>query len=578
MRKKISKITVYFFSILGIVFLGLFIFLNIVKNKIYHKEVVNNYIESNKNVVNIFYSKIFRKPLFKTKYYSEVYRRKNLEEIQKKITDQINKEYSELDYSFRTPYIKLNPYGTTPLSALLKFQTEKKTKLTMTIKGREKEEDLVYNFSNYTTDHEYPIIGLYPNYENKIELKIIDEKGNEKVKNIKIKTKPLSYEKVSLYFVKNKKDNKNNYYFATGNYTAIYDEYGNLRYTLDEPLADWSYKISRDRLIIEEGINLYEFDLLGRLIHRYNLDGYSSYRHGIFEMPNGNILEIGTKQGTTKIENGKKVVTGNDMLFEIERNTGQIVKEWDLGRILDTNRYIALKSSYDWAHFNSAQYVKEDNSLVCSVKYFGMLKMDYNTGDLKWIFGPNIAFNGTTGRDGKGPSLENKILKATDKNGNILPEDYQTGKEFSEEFKWPYNNHDARYIGDNLYTIFDNNGGLREKRIKQELNSRANLYEVKDGKVRMLWSQKLPAHSILGSNMILDRNTNDVYIYMSRIENKDMTRAYGKLLRYNKENGDLLFEADIYINPTKTNVKEDYKDYQYKVVPIELSKEISKMK
>lgn len=565
--KNILKILVIVFSIIGILNIGIYGVAYIMKDRVSSgnaRKVCRQVYEGPQNMINLISNKLLGKLILGNININKILK------IQRNIEKQIESEYSELDYDWRYPYIKVNPYGITPLSALIKFKTTELTKVTIIVKGSNQESDLIKEFNKFKIEHEYPILGLYPKIENNIILKIENKEGKIKTKKLKIKTEELSYIKTPNYIVTSKKDKQNKFYYTTGNGTYIYDEYGNIRYYLDNELAKWTYKLRNGKIIGEVGNKLYEFNMLGKLVKEYNLEEYSSYHHGIYEMLNGNILEIGSKKGTKKIENGKEVVTGNDILIEIDRNTGKIIKEWDLGEVLDTTRYVIGKSSYDWLHTNSVQYIPEENSLLFSARWYGMFKLDYNTGEVKWLFGPNKGYK-TAGRNGTGEELEPKVLKAIDSSNRILSKEIQSGKEYTNEFKWAYNTHDARYLGNDLYSIFDNNGKVYDSEIKEQYNSRAVIYEIKENEIKQVWSQELSDNSNLGSAVIPNLEQNEVIVFMSREENKNTTLYHNKILRYNYTTKEKLFEADIYISPQIIGSDEaEYSDYHYKIVPVDI--------
>ena len=78
------------------------------------------------------------------------------------------KEYEEMEYTFQEPYIKLNPFHKTPISALVKFPTQKPSQIHITIKGKNNAPDITHTFKEFKTEHELPILGLYPNYNNQV--------------------------------------------------------------------------------------------------------------------------------------------------------------------------------------------------------------------------------------------------------------------------------------------------------------------------------------------------------------------------------------------------------------------------
>ena len=54
---------------------------------------------------------------------------------------------SNTNYTIDNPNVILNPYGNSPLSALIVFQTKDLTTSTVTIKGKDGAEDLTHTFT-----------------------------------------------------------------------------------------------------------------------------------------------------------------------------------------------------------------------------------------------------------------------------------------------------------------------------------------------------------------------------------------------------------------------------------------------
>lgn len=101
-------------------------------------------------------------------------------------------EYSSKEYTPESPYIVLNPYGFTPLTALMRFKTEKPSHVRITIKGRGRAPDLSFNHPENKTEHYLPILGLYANHTNKIDLTVYTE-TEKKTYPLTIKTEPFSF-------------------------------------------------------------------------------------------------------------------------------------------------------------------------------------------------------------------------------------------------------------------------------------------------------------------------------------------------------------------------------------------------
>lgn len=100
--------------------------------------------------------------------------------------------------------------------------------------------------------------------------------------------------------------------------------------------------------------------------------------------------------------------------------SGQVVSEWDFGAILsdymrsqgdDPSTFV--RPGVDWFHMNSAIYDRSDNSIIASSRENFVIKIDYATRNIVWIFGdPTKYWYGY-------PSLRAKSLVLAD--GGLYP-------------------------------------------------------------------------------------------------------------------------------------------------------------
>jgi len=78
-----------------------------------------------------------------------------------------------------------------------------------------------------------------------------------------------------------------------------------------------------------------------------------------------------------------------------ELNTaGEVMREWDLTDIFRQEMTAAgddptnfVRDGVDWFHMNSAVYLPEDDSLLVSSRENFVVKLDYASGTIKWVFG-----------------------------------------------------------------------------------------------------------------------------------------------------------------------------------------------
>src|SRR5690625_631943 len=81
-------------------------------------------------------------------------------------------EYEKDDYTVMNPFVKLDPYDASPLSALVMFDTKEPVTVEVRTGTEKYEETIKKEWEKGETEHAIPILGLYPGVENKVEIKI----------------------------------------------------------------------------------------------------------------------------------------------------------------------------------------------------------------------------------------------------------------------------------------------------------------------------------------------------------------------------------------------------------------------
>jgi len=121
-----------------------------------------------------------------------------------------------------------------------------------------------------------------------------------------------------------------------------------------------------------------EKDLLGKIYSVYNVE--NGVHHDIFELPNGNLLLSSENTKSDTIE---------DYILEMDRQTGDIVRTFDLKNILDANRPHEINwPANDWLHLNSIDYDPTDSSIIISSRaQSAVIKLSYPSMQIKWILG-----------------------------------------------------------------------------------------------------------------------------------------------------------------------------------------------
>lgn len=361
---------------------------------------------------------------------------------------EIEKKFKVNGYTLDNPNIILNPYGNSPLTALVLFETEKELDVKVTITGKDKLTTYTHTFSK-TKEHYLPIYGLYADSNNKI----IIECGNNK-KEIYIQTEKLPENMILSTSIKaNKSKLTNDLYFYTpssSGYTVAYDVNGEVRWYLTnyalwkiDRLQNGHLLVSTERLINNPYYmtGLYEIDLLGKIYTEFSLEG--GYHHDYYEMENGNLLvasdDFNNEDGTVE-----------DYIVELDRTTGKVIKTFDLKKVLNMEDGQSENyTSYDWFHNNSVWYDKKTDSITLSGRHQdAVINISYQTGELNWIIGDSTNWSS----------------------------EYQ--KYFftpvGDNFEWQWSQHAAMITPEGYVFLFDN--GNNKSKNKDEYVDASNSY------------------------------------------------------------------------------------------------------
>ncbi len=359
------------------------------------------------------------------------------------------KDLETNDYQFDNLKVILNPYGNSPLTALLMFKTEKEEEIEIKVMGSDDKTTICHTFPKEKT-HLLPLYGLYPDCENQVIVSCGDLE-----KEVIIETEPL-LEGVALpnrVLVKKEKVNNDLFFVSPSSkgYVTAYDINGDVRWYLTENyswdiqrLANGHLLVGSDRLINPPyyTVGFLEMDLSGKIYNEYILPG--GYHHDVFEMENGDFLVA--SNNFDDLERG----TTEDYVVLLNRTTGEIEKTWDISKIIPKEEgKSASWIEHDWFHNNAVWYDEKTNSITLSGRHQdAVINIDYDSGDLNWIIGDNTNWK----------------------------EDMQ--KYFftplGEEFEWQWAQHAAMVLPNGNIFLFDN--GNNKSKIKENYVDEADSY------------------------------------------------------------------------------------------------------
>lgn len=366
----------------------------------------------------------------------------------------VEEEFESEGYTFDSPNVILNPYGNSPLTALVIFETDEEEKISITIKGKDELSTYTHKFDEGKV-HYIPIYGLYAGRENEVVISNGDEENTLKIKTDELPDDFVLPTKVT----KGESKLTNDLYFfspSSKGYMCAYDVNGDVRWYLDES-AIWEVNrlknghllLSTERLVNTPyySTGLYEMDMIGKVYTEYSLPG--GYHHDYFEMEDGNILvasdDFDNEDGTVE-----------DYVVELDRETGNIVKTFDLKDILNMEDGKSENwTNYDWFHNNSVWYDKKTNSITLSGRHQDIvINIDYDSGKLNWILGDSTNFS---------EEYQKYFFKLTDG-------------------EWQWSQHAAMILPDGNVFLFDNGNNKSKNKDEyvsaSESYSRGVIYEI----------------------------------------------------------------------------------------------------
>lgn len=395
--------------------------------------------------------------------------------------------------------MKVNPFNVVPLGALLTFTTQEECKVTIRVSGPEPVE---HTFPAFSSSHSLPVLGLYADTLNTVELILTNRTGEQYTGELYIPTEPLPdfFPKVEVVTA-NREQMEPGWHLAEvliaddgkfGAYPMLFDDQGAVRWYIDlsavQPFAFTPHRLQNGNWLFVSWVELYELSDLGQLVRHERLTDYSA-DHDVIELEDGSLLMGASKKGATILRAGEPVESRYDFVIQVNQNR-KVTKEWDLRQVLDVDRTVfrkdfSLDFSADWFHLNSIAVSPRDNGLLVSGRNQGVVKVDQQN-QLQWILAPHRAWE-KAGWDGTGPETTDYLLTAVDASGKPLPVEVQQGEVSSEVFEWPTGQHALNILENGNLLLFDN--GMARNFKADFSYSRAVEYEIDETNrtIRQVW-------------------------------------------------------------------------------------------
>jgi len=366
--------------------------------------------------------------------------------------------------------LEMNPSGYAPLTALVSLETNETVSVEIAVLGqRGSASTLTRRYNGTGTSFELIVLGLYADYANQLEIKLFDSNGTQiETQTITATTAPLiaAMPQIVIDVPSNATAPEFNFvnYFGfeqIENFRPqrpfMFDQFGDIRWYLDftthPTLFDLFYdngmtRLQNGNLLFGDGLtgSIYEIDFLGRIANSWSLQG-NGFHHHVIEKPNGNLLVTINEAGKSTVE---------DVIIEIDRNSGSFTNTWDLNNSLDNSRRAwptdLANLDVDWFHANSVEYSPSDDEIIVSGRTQGIVKLNAQN-EVSYILAPHREWN----TSGTGVALNQFLLTPLDANDNeITDADVLDGSVNHPDFEWSWYQHSPILMPNGNLMVFDN--------------------------------------------------------------------------------------------------------------------------
>ncbi len=301
----------------------------------------------------------------------------NQVENQGVINNRLNKIAKSKKYTLEEPYVELNPYKISPLSAIIIFNTENSSMVDVYIN------DEFVTKMEESYEHVIPIYGLYEDFNNIVKLVV---NGEEKEISIKTTKSNIEYP-LNVEYAVESLNNKEMYFTVASykTYLTAWDTKGKLRFylTVDNRMdVEWlnngHFLIGTSQGQFAENFCAFvEMDYLGK-IYNYYVPEYG-YSFEFQELSDGNIMMAG---------GNNPVYIDEQVIHVIDRESGDTISSLNIADVIRN-----IDSSFDELYLgqkairNSFYYNEQTKELLVSFRgWDAILSINYETKELNWIF------------------------------------------------------------------------------------------------------------------------------------------------------------------------------------------------
>lgn len=328
------------------------------------------------------------------------------EEYQDAVEERLELEKSTGDYTEDYMLIKENPYGTNTLSLYVYFSTQEPVSVSYNVSVPDSS---IEDFSQtpageeeFTTEHEFQVLGLIAEEENTITFTLTKEDGSVETRSYVHTMGELSGEeerKLQQTEVAEQGESvTDGLYVILGNdsdkedFMYYYDNSGVLRGEI--PLIGYrSHRLlfQDDRMYYSISENqIAAVNRLGKVEMIYDTGTYSLHHDYVFD-DDGNMLVLATDTESESVE---------DQIIKIDTQTGEVSCVLDLEELFPDYKETCIKNDdgeLDWMHINTIQWTGDDAVLLSSRETSTILMITdiYDSPKVQYMIGEESFWEGT---------------------------------------------------------------------------------------------------------------------------------------------------------------------------------------
>lgn len=322
---------------------------------------------------------------WRRRIYGSKQMRAVLEQVagQESVDEKLRVELASTSHTFEDPLIILDPYGDSPLAAVVIFRTSRPSAISVRVAGDDAACTVEFTFDGCQEQHLIPVYGLRPGAENEVILCATGTDGLVETKALRIRTRDLPpiLRRVHIDVLKfdAARSTPGLTFVFQSTPKFAFDAAGDIRWILDLPTTMATLYDFKGNILATSGDYLgesllYEIDLLGR-IHSIGETPYGAH-HDIQEIDGGRLLITGSGTGRTV----------KDLLYEYDLDTGKVVRVLDFKNILDPTRPSIDGSTRDWLHLNGVAWSAIDHAIYVSGRnQSALVKLSYPEDSIEWI-------------------------------------------------------------------------------------------------------------------------------------------------------------------------------------------------